>query len=141
MDQAALRAGIAERDLGVVLGPGQLAPVAQLTGAMDIRVMTYDPWLRILPPLPYPEMMGLVADARARTVPLGHQGSAWDIANAALFLASDEARFITGAELVVEGQLLGVQVEVDLEPVARAGVVARTPVIRHGSERNRVGVG
>ena len=34
--------------------------------------------------------------ARARHVPLGHQGTAWDVAHAALFLASDEAAFITG---------------------------------------------
>jgi NAD(P)-dependent dehydrogenase (short-subunit alcohol dehydrogenase family) len=44
-----------------------------------------------------------VAAARARAVPLGHQGSAWDIAHAALFLASDEAAFITGVVLPVDG--------------------------------------
>ena len=37
-------------------------------------------------------------------MPLGAQmGSAWDVANAALFLASDEARFITGVCLPVDG--------------------------------------
>jgi NAD(P)-dependent dehydrogenase (short-subunit alcohol dehydrogenase family) len=42
--------------------------------------------------------------ARDRLVPLeGGQGDAWDIANAALFLASDEARFITGVSLAVDG--------------------------------------
>jgi NAD(P)-dependent dehydrogenase (short-subunit alcohol dehydrogenase family) len=41
---------------------------------------------------------------RNETVPLkGGMGSAWDIANAALFLASDEARFITGVLLPVDG--------------------------------------
>jgi NAD(P)-dependent dehydrogenase (short-subunit alcohol dehydrogenase family) len=30
-------------------------------------------------------------------------GSAWDVAHAALFLASDEANFITGAALPVDG--------------------------------------
>jgi len=45
----------------------------------------------------------VVADARARTVPLGHQGSAWDIAYAALYLASDEAAFVTGVVLPVDG--------------------------------------
>jgi NAD(P)-dependent dehydrogenase (short-subunit alcohol dehydrogenase family) len=44
-----------------------------------------------------------VAAARAARVPLGRQGSAWDVANAALFLASDEAAFVTGAILPVDG--------------------------------------
>ncbi len=43
------------------------------------------------------------ADARARIVPMGRQGTAWDVANAALFLASDEAAFITGVLLNVDG--------------------------------------
>jgi NAD(P)-dependent dehydrogenase (short-subunit alcohol dehydrogenase family) len=45
----------------------------------------------------------VVADARASVVPLGRQGTAWDVANAALFLASDEAAFITGILLLVDG--------------------------------------
>lgn len=44
-----------------------------------------------------------VASVRAAMVPLGRQGSAWDVANAALFLASDEAAFITGVLLAVDG--------------------------------------
>ena len=30
-------------------------------------------------------------------------GTAWDVANSALFLASDEAKFITGITLMVDG--------------------------------------
>ncbi|MEQ8860050.1 MAG: SDR family NAD(P)-dependent oxidoreductase [Pseudomonadales bacterium] len=42
--------------------------------------------------------------ARDAQVPLGGKmGDAWDVANAALFLASDEARFITGVCLPVDG--------------------------------------
>jgi NAD(P)-dependent dehydrogenase (short-subunit alcohol dehydrogenase family) len=44
------------------------------------------------------------AAKRDQSVPLrGGMGSAWDIARAALFLASDEARFITGVLLAVDG--------------------------------------
>ena len=43
-------------------------------------------------------------EERNRSVPFGQQmGSAWDVANAALFLASDEARFVTGVLLPVDG--------------------------------------
>lgn len=44
-----------------------------------------------------------VARDRAAWVPLGRQGTAWDVAAAALFLASDEAAFITGVLLPVDG--------------------------------------
>jgi len=42
---------------------------------------------------------------RAKTVPLGRFGDPMDVANAAVFLASDDARYITGIELVVDGGL------------------------------------
>ena len=61
----------------------------------------------------------MAVDTRARTfnkprteveaerdaqVPLrGKMGTGWDVANAALFLASDEAGFITGVSLPVDG--------------------------------------
>jgi NAD(P)-dependent dehydrogenase (short-subunit alcohol dehydrogenase family) len=41
--------------------------------------------------------------ARKRLVPLGFMGDPWDIANASVFLASDQARFITGVCLPVDG--------------------------------------
>ena len=40
---------------------------------------------------------------RSAKVPLGRTGSAWDVANLALFLASDEANFITGECILVDG--------------------------------------
>jgi len=43
--------------------------------------------------------------ARDAQVPMGHMGEAWDVANAALFLASDESKYVTGIELVVDGGL------------------------------------
>lgn len=43
---------------------------------------------------------------RDALVPMGHMGQAWDVANAAVFLASDEAKYITGALVPVDGGLL-----------------------------------
>ncbi len=37
--------------------------------------------------------------------PTGKMGDAWDVANAGLFLASDEAKYITATQLVVDGGL------------------------------------
>jgi NAD(P)-dependent dehydrogenase (short-subunit alcohol dehydrogenase family) len=48
---------------------------------------------------------GFVAH-RHQQVPMGHMGEAWDVANAVLFLASDEARYITGQSIVVDGGLV-----------------------------------
>lgn len=45
----------------------------------------------------------LVRDARSAQVPMRRMGSAMDVAEAALFLASDRAAFITGALLPVDG--------------------------------------
>jgi NAD(P)-dependent dehydrogenase (short-subunit alcohol dehydrogenase family) len=43
--------------------------------------------------------------ARHRQVPMGRMGDGWDVAHAVAFLASDEARYITATELVVDGGL------------------------------------
>ena len=42
---------------------------------------------------------------RDAAVPMKHMGEAWDVANAALFLASEEAKYITGVVLPVDGGL------------------------------------
>ena len=42
---------------------------------------------------------------RDKTVPLGRMGTAWETAKAAVFLASDEASYITGAVIPVDGGL------------------------------------
>ena len=47
---------------------------------------------------------GMVAKRHAQ-VPMGRMGDAWDVAHAALFLASDEARYVTGTEILVDGGL------------------------------------
>jgi NAD(P)-dependent dehydrogenase (short-subunit alcohol dehydrogenase family) len=47
---------------------------------------------------------GFVA-RRHKQVPMGRMGDAWDVANAVLFLASDESRYITAQQIVVDGGL------------------------------------
>jgi NAD(P)-dependent dehydrogenase (short-subunit alcohol dehydrogenase family) len=41
--------------------------------------------------------------ARNAGIPMGAMGDAWDVAHAVLFLVSDEARYITATELIVDG--------------------------------------
>ncbi len=40
---------------------------------------------------------------RDAQVPMGHMGDAWDVAYAAVYLASDESKYVTGIELPVDG--------------------------------------
>jgi len=48
-------------------------------------------------------MSAELRERRRQASPLGIEGTGWDIGNAALFLASDEARYITGVVLPVDG--------------------------------------
>lgn len=48
---------------------------------------------------------GFVAH-RHEQVPMGRMGDAWDVAHAVLFLCSDESRYITAQEIVVDGGLV-----------------------------------
>jgi NAD(P)-dependent dehydrogenase (short-subunit alcohol dehydrogenase family) len=62
-------------------------------------------------PLIYKQIVGqyesaeAMRAARAAKTPMGRQGSGWDVAHAALFLASDAAGYITGVCLPVDGGL------------------------------------
>lgn len=72
-------------------------------GKEGIRVNSVHPGL--MPPM---RTSGRTADPvqRAKTlkgVPLGRAGEVDEVANAILFLASDESSYVTGAELVVDG--------------------------------------
>ena len=75
-------------------------------GADNIRVNSVHPGL--MPPM---RSSGRTADPEVRAkmlrqVPMGRAGRVEEVANAVLFLASDEASYITGAELWVDGGYL-----------------------------------
>jgi NAD(P)-dependent dehydrogenase (short-subunit alcohol dehydrogenase family) len=80
--------------------------VAVQHGADNIRVNSVHPGL--MPPM---RSSGRTADPEVRArmlrqVPMGRAGRVEEVANAVLFLASDEASYITGAELWVDGGYL-----------------------------------
>lgn len=64
----------------------------------------------IVPGYLYASMVSKITDEyrnlRRRTVPLGTEGTAWDVAWTAAFLASDESRWISGVMLPVDAGLL-----------------------------------
>jgi NAD(P)-dependent dehydrogenase (short-subunit alcohol dehydrogenase family) len=80
---------------------GLTADLAGAYGRDNVRVNT------VLPGMissPMQESVGRVDDdIRGRLNLLGRMGSAWDIAHAVLFLCSDEASYITGLALPVDG--------------------------------------
>jgi len=64
-------------------------------------------------PLIYKEVLGLydgdierMRKDRNDRVPMKHMGEPWDIAYASLFLVSNEAKYITGQILAVDGGIL-----------------------------------
>jgi 3alpha(or 20beta)-hydroxysteroid dehydrogenase len=77
---------------------------ARTYGAYGIRVNAVSPSVVATPALEHdrPERV----DAFLRRVPLGHAGAPEDIAGAVSYLAGDDARYITGANLAVDGGYL-----------------------------------
>jgi NAD(P)-dependent dehydrogenase (short-subunit alcohol dehydrogenase family) len=92
MSYGAAKAGLIQfvRELAVVYGPEGLRANCIAPG-------------HIVTPMSESFMSPEDRDARRRIAPLGIEGDAWDVAQAAVFLASAEARFITGVCLPVDG--------------------------------------
>jgi NAD(P)-dependent dehydrogenase (short-subunit alcohol dehydrogenase family) len=74
-------------------------------GRQGIRVNCIVPGL-VYGPMVAPRMDAALRETRKQASPLGTEGTGWDIAWAAVFLASDEARWITGVALPVDAGLL-----------------------------------
>ncbi|HXJ83392.1 MAG TPA: SDR family NAD(P)-dependent oxidoreductase [Candidatus Methylomirabilis sp.] len=71
--------------------------------AQGIRVNCIAPGPVYTPMVYSGGMSDELRDRRRRASPLGIEGTGWDVGHAALFLASDEARYITGVVLPVDG--------------------------------------
>jgi NAD(P)-dependent dehydrogenase (short-subunit alcohol dehydrogenase family) len=72
------------------------------------------------------EEMWRVRDAQC---PMGHMGDAWDVAYACLYLASDESKYVTGLELVVDG---GISLKLGLGPCAKCFNRGKGPIRKFG---------
>lgn len=97
----------------IAYGPSKAA-MAQLTreigvlhGRQGIRANTVAPG-HVMTPHAMSKIPADMREARRKVGPLGVEGDAWDVAQAVLFLASDEARFINGVELAVDGGVEGI---------------------------------
>ena len=74
-------------------------------GRDNIRVNCIAPG-QIHTPMASREVTPEFAELRRRSGPLGVEGTSWDVAYAALFLASDEARWVSGVTLPVDSGIL-----------------------------------
>ena len=97
----------------IAYGPSKAA-MAQLSreigvlhGRQGIRVNTVAPG-HVMTPHAMSKLPASMREARRKVGPLGVEGDAWDVAMAVLFLASDEARFVNGVQLAVDGGVEGI---------------------------------
>lgn len=108
---------------GAAYGPSKAAVVALsrelavMYGRDGVRANTIAPG-HLFTPLVAQFVDAAGRERRRRIAPLGIEGDAWDVAAAALFLASDEARFISGVCLPVDGGVGEVAALAALEMIA-----------------------
>ena len=84
---------------------GMSASMAVHLGRDNVRVNCIAPG-HLYTPMVAGRMSEEMRDLRRRAGPLGTEGSAWDIAWANVFLASDESRWISGVVLPIDAGLL-----------------------------------
>ena len=93
---------------------GCLPVVARVGGLADTVIVINEGRLEYNGPIgdlvgdglqPGADDVGALIEKRNKQVPMGHMGEGWDVAYAALYLASDEAAWITGTALTIDGGL------------------------------------
>ena len=89
-------------------GMAQLSrEIGVLHGRQGIRVNTVAPG-HVMTPHAFGKLPASMRDERRKVGPMDIEGDAWDIAQAVLFVSSDEARFINGVHLAVDGGVTGI---------------------------------
>ena len=81
--------------------------IGVLHGRQGIRANTVAPG-HMMTPMAMRHVSPKMRETRRKISPLGVEGDAWDIAQAVLFLASDESRFVNGVQLAVDGGVEGI---------------------------------
>lgn len=89
------------RQVAVRYGPKGIRCNTVIPGMIDAPLLQH----RVSKQQGRADLATLHEQAKAR-VPLGRRGDAWDVAYAALYLASDEAKYVTGIEILVDGGLM-----------------------------------
>jgi hypothetical protein len=100
---SAAKAGLVQftRQIAVQYGPKGIRANTIIPGLIDTPLLEH----RVSKFQGRADLATLRNEAKTR-VPLGRRGDAWDVAYAALYLASDEAKYVTGTELLVDGGLM-----------------------------------
>jgi NAD(P)-dependent dehydrogenase (short-subunit alcohol dehydrogenase family) len=102
------------RAMGALAYGSSKAAMAQLSreigvlhGRDGIRVNALAPG-HIMTPHAMSQVPAATRESRRKVGPLNLEGDAWDVAQAVLFLAGNEARFINGVHLPVDGGVVGI---------------------------------
>jgi len=100
---SASKAGLVQftRQLAVRYGPQGIRCNTVIPGMIDTPLLEH----RVSRQKGRADVATLREQARTR-VPLGRRGDGFDVAFAALYLASDEAKYVTGTEILVDGGLM-----------------------------------
>lgn len=100
---SAAKSGLVQftRQLAVRYGPEGIRCNTVVPGMIDTPLLEH----RVAKQSGRADLETLRKQAAGR-VPLGRRGDAWDVAYAALFLASDESRYVSGTEILVDGGLM-----------------------------------
>ena len=82
---------------------GMTKVAAREVAPFGVRVNSVHPGIIDTPMMSEATVEGAVLDRIVRAIPMGHVAEADDVANLVLYLASDESKYSTGSEFVVDG--------------------------------------